>query len=358
MRPKGKERGKMGQEENRNWIEDIKEGRVQLEDAPSEIIDQIANGEVSIESESSDHLGEQEVSEVDSQEQSEVQENITPEESQESNDDEAWYKRKNYELSNELNTERQRRQAHEQRLKNDALYREQYLKELGVDLTPSNRNSEESEQSLDDIDVYDESVLKQTLKELNELKAWKLQKEKEDQSRQYEQKQSARQQESRQKISMIESAVSNSSLRTSVPFSQLNDLVEAGAKTPEQLKSYGVSDEDIQKLSKIYQAANSQDFLRTNDFQYALHKTLGSFEDPVKQVQDKMLQQKKEQIKSQTETMSTPRGAQGFGEQSRDGMSVDLALQIVQKLENRDLSSLRKDERSDLENAWQVLGIS
>lgn len=354
----------MGQKEDRNWIEDIKSGVVSLEEAPAEIIDQIANGEVSIEEEGSyqpEEDAEQQTESVEQETQTEVQEDIPQDDSKQSEDEEAWFKRKNYELSNELNTERQRRQAHEQRLKNDPLYREQYLKELGVDLGVSNQKSEEKpSQDLDDVDVYDEGVLKQTLKELNELKAWKLQKEKEDQSRQYEQRMTAEQRKVQEKVSMIENVVSNSQLKTDMPFSKLNQLVESGARTPEQLKGYGVSDSDIQKLSKIYSAANSEEFKRTNDFEYALTKSLGSyqFSDPVRETQEKMLRQKQEEIKSQTETMSAPRGAQGFGEQSRDGMSVDLALQIVQKLENRDLSSLRKDERSDLENAWQVLGIS
>lgn len=355
----------MGQEnEQRDWVQELKDGKVELDQVPSNILDQVVNGEINLDEEAS--TPEQEEVEQVSESTPEAETEVQQEEAPTPENEEAWYKSKNYQLANELNTERQRRESHERKLREDPLYREKYFKEMGIEVN-SNQATEEStkEQNLDEVDVYDEDVLKSTLKELNELKAWKRQQEQEKASQAYDAKLSAEQQAQRERIQMIsDKAAQVADLQTSRPFTELNTLVEAGAKTPEALKQHGVSDLDIQKLSKIYAVANGDVFKQSNDFDYALFKSqytpsMGSpAVDPVQQKAQQMMQSKQQEISNQTETMSVPRGNQGFGSEANAIMSVEKAGQIIRSLENKDLNTLTPDQRSDMELAFQILGVN
>tara|TARA_R110001592_G_scaffold50233_2_gene155632 strand:- start:1772 stop:2827 length:1056 start_codon:yes stop_codon:yes gene_type:complete len=349
-----------GQEEEAqvDWVKEISEGKRQISDAPSEIIDQIANGHFEEQSDLSNESNPIDPSIKNEQtEQVEVESELVQ--------DEAWFKKANYDLSNELNTERQRKASHERKLKEDPLYRESYFKQIGVAVPSTSEMKEETkEYDLDNVDVYDEDFLKSQARETAELKRELSEMKKYRQSQEVSSRMTQEQAEHANKIRHIDELSSTvPELRTDRSFTELNKLVDSGINRPELLKAQGVSDSDIAKMNKIYEIAKSDTMTNTNNFKYALvdanyAPSRGISSESPAQLEQRAIQNKQNEIKNQVDTMSTPRGQQGFNANNKDGMSEAQAEAIINTLANKDPGQYSADERSNLEIAYQALGVS
>ncbi len=346
--------GKMDQREIDEWIKGINDGTKSLDEAPMEIVDLFLNSEVATEEETAHQETEEAKTEPEAKE---VEQNQTEAEqdTQESapEDDEKWYKQRNYELANELNTVKQRMASHERKLKEDPLYRETFFKDQGLSQA-STPVKEEAVKNFDNVDVYDEDFQKKQARELSELKATVSRYEKERESRQLEERMTSEQNQRVSKVQAIEEKIQNTKLKTEQPFSELNKLIDAGITDPARLKSHGVSQGDIDKLGQIYQIANAHD-----DFGYGLYSAgIPTIQQSTpEQVARQMLADKKNQIEKQTETITTPRGEQGFAEHNRGNMTEDQASGIIRQLGQKEPSMWSADERQNYEMALQALGV-
>tara|TARA_R110002167_G_scaffold352273_2_gene565168 strand:+ start:6957 stop:8012 length:1056 start_codon:yes stop_codon:yes gene_type:complete len=349
-----------GQEEETqiDWVKEIEEGKRQISDAPSDIIDQIANGHFEESSELSVESNPGEPN-IENKQETPVESN------QEEAQGEAWFKKANYDLSNELNTERQKKASHERKLKEDPLYRESYFKQIGVAVPSTSEQREETTPyDLDNVDVYDEDFLKSQARETAELKRELSEMKKYRQSQEVSSRITQEQSQYSDKVRMIEQVSSAvPELRTDRPFSELNQLVDSGINNPAKLKAQGVSDSDIEKLNKIYSISKSDTMTKYNDFEYAVAKanyapSRGISSESPSQLEQQAIQNKQTEIKNQVDTMSTPRGQQGFNANNKDGMSEAQAEAVINTLANKDPGQYSADERSNLEIAYQALGVS
>jgi len=153
-------------------------------------------------------------------------------------------KKRHYEKSNELNTFVQVQRNHEKRLKEDPIYRKEWLTQIGI----QEKELQKAEDS-DAVDVYDENYLRQieSLKrEVSELR----------QSRVSEMEQAKQQQQFDGIFREIEGLQAEvPALKTSMNVRELNELFKQahmnGNATAEAMAQMGVSREDFDKLSVI-----------------------------------------------------------------------------------------------------------
>jgi len=338
-----------------DWVKEISEGTKSIEDAPMEVVDKFLNAEIEEETPQAVELETEQTEPV-----------IEPVAKVEEVKDEAWFRKKNYELSNALNTQNQQKASHDRKMKEDPVYREQYFREIGYSAPSSSPDMAETPQAQGKVeDVYNEGSLEKLYAKTAELEGKLLKAENEakarDNSEALEREIRQEQEKTNSRVSTIGEKINSiPSLKTDRPFDELNNLVNLGNKSEESLKAHGVSDSDIQKLTKIYQVANGSDMKQYNDFEYALHKSGYSTQaTPATSatLEQAALQLKQQQILGQTPTLSTPTGQGNFDKTEIHGMSEEQAGAFIHSIAKKDPSSFSPTERSNYELAMKALGV-